>query len=103
MLCALTAATLLSCINLGALQAAAVVDINRLPFGELIEGHRAGLAMTVAGILYAAEGKLDLGADGWGVDVDDARLHLFHGVEGLAQVVGIDRHRESVLRRVGHL
>ncbi len=60
-------------VDLGALQAAAVVDVDRLPLGELVEHVAAGLAVAVAGVLGAAEGQLDLGADGRRVDVDDAR------------------------------
>src|SRR5207245_3341190 len=82
-------------IDLRALQPAAVIDVDRFPLREFVESHRAGLAMTVAGVLHAAEGQLDLGTDGWRVDVDDAGLHLVHGVERLAQVVGVDRHRQA--------
>ena len=59
--------------------------------------------MAVAGVLHTPEGQLDLGANGGRVDINDPRLHLLHGVEGLAQVVGIDRHGKAVLGGVRHV
>src|SRR5690242_14249724 len=63
---------LLSRVDLRPLQATAVIDVDRLPLRELVERHRAGFPVTIAGVLHAAEGQLDLGADGRRVDIDDA-------------------------------
>src|SRR5581483_9838780 len=75
-------------INLGALEAAAVIHIDRLPLSEELKCAQAGLAVAVAGAARAAEGQLDLRADGAGVDVDDAGRQVAHrGLDG----VGIAR------------
>src|SRR5207302_1391487 len=47
--------SLLSRVDLRPLQPAAVIDVDRLPFRELVERDGAGLAMAVARILHAAE------------------------------------------------
>src|SRR5262245_37614233 len=67
------------CVDLGALEAATVIDVNRLPLGEELERTQACLAVAVAGAARAAEGQLDLRADGAGVDVDDAGRQVAHG------------------------
>src|SRR5439155_10814219 len=47
---------LFSRVDLRALQAAAVVHVDRLPLGELVERDGAGLAMAVAGVLHTPDG-----------------------------------------------
>src|SRR2546422_934685 len=65
-------------IDLRALELAREVHVDGLPLAEGVERGAAGLAMAVPGRLHAAEGKLDLGADGPRVDVYDARLGVAH-------------------------
>ena len=49
-------------VDLGPLQPAAEVDVDRLPLGERVERGVAGLAVAVAGLLPAAERQVRLGA-----------------------------------------
>src|SRR5262245_16034336 len=84
---------LFSRVDLRALQRPAVVDVDALPLGEHVEGLDAGLAVAVARVLGAAEGQVRLRADGGGVDVEDPRVHVAHGREGLVDVLGVDGGR----------
>src|SRR5919201_5063042 len=86
----------LDVVDLGPLQAAGVVDVERLPFGEDVERGLAGLAVAVAGVLRAAERQVDLGSDRAGVDVRDAGVEVAHRAEGLVDVAAEDRRREAV-------
>src|SRR5438270_3869218 len=90
-------------VDLRALQPAAVVDVDALPLAELVEGDGAGLTVAVAGVLDPTERKLDLGADGGGVDVDDPRLQLVDRPETGAQVGGVERQAQTVAGAVRHL
>src|SRR4051794_24328008 len=90
-------------VDLRALQLAAVVDVDALPLGEDVEDLRARLAVAVARGLRAAEGEVYFGADGRGVDVEDARVHLLHRAEGAVDVRGVDRGRQAVAHAVAYL
>src|SRR3712207_1644671 len=90
-------------VYLRALELAAVVHVDRLPLGEDVQDLRAGLAVAVARGLRAAEGEVDFGADGRGVDVEDAGVHLAHGAEGAVHVRGVDRGRQAVADAVADL
>src|ERR1700741_4552 len=83
-------------VNLGALQPAAEVDVDRLPFGEGVEGRVAGLAVAVPGLLPAAERQVRLGAGRARVDIDDAGLQVAHRPEGRVRVAREDRRAEAV-------
>src|SRR5262245_52543 len=74
-------------VDLRALELARVVDVDRLPLGEDVERRLAGLAVAVAGVLRAAEGQVNLGADGAGVDVRDPGLEIAHGAESTVDVL----------------
>src|SRR3954447_6593831 len=87
-------------VDLRALQLAAVVDVDRLPFGEDIERGLAGFAVAVARLLHAAEREVHLGAGRAGVDVGDAGLQVAHRLERLVDVAREDRRREAVLDAV---
>src|SRR6185437_12829928 len=88
-------------VNLGVLQAAAEIHVHGLPFAVDIERGQAALAVAVAGAADAAEGKMDLGADGGGVDVDDAAVEVAQGAEGGVDVGGVERGGEAVGHAVG--
>src|ERR1043166_9683373 len=90
-------------INLRALKLAAVVNVNALPLAEDVEDLRAGLAVAVARRLRAAEGEVNFRADGGGVDVEDAGVHLVHRVEGAVHVLRVDGGREAVAHAVADL
>src|SRR5438270_9755939 len=90
-------------INLRPLELAAVVHVNALPLGEDVQDLRAGLAVAVARGLRAAEGQVDFRADGRGVDVEDAGVHLVHRVEGAVHVLRVDGGGESVAHAVADL
>src|SRR5690349_9123931 len=83
-------------VDLGALQSAAEVDVDRLPFGVRVERDLARLAVTVARLLPAPERQVDLGAGRAGVDVDDAGLEVAHGAERGVHVAREDARRQPV-------
>src|SRR5580658_1514863 len=59
--------------------------------------------MAVAGLLDAAEGEMDFGSDGGGVDVGDAGFEVAHGAEGAVDVVRVEGGGEAVLDAVGDI
>src|SRR5262249_44087395 len=83
-------------VDLGALELARVVDVDRLPLRKDVERSLAGLAVAVAGVLRAAEREVHLGADRAGVDVGDAGVEVAHGSERLVDVAREDRRGKSV-------
>src|SRR5581483_1449883 len=83
-------------IDLRSLQTSRVVDVDRLPLGEDVEGGLPGLAVPVARVLRAAEREMHLGAGRAGVDVRDARLQIAHRAERRVDVLREDRRREAV-------
>src|SRR5690242_10892488 len=87
-------------VYLRALEAAAVVNVDRLPLGEELERAQARLAVAVASAARAAERKLNLGADGTRVDVDDAGRQIAHRRLRRVDIVGKDAAGESVARVV---
>src|SRR3954469_25329676 len=89
-------------VDLGALQAAAEVDIHRLPFGEDVERSRPGLAMAVAGCLRTAERQMHLRADRRRVDVENPGVHIAHGCERAIDILSVDRSRQAVLHAVAY-
>ncbi len=93
---------LLRVVDLGALQLVGVVDVDRFPGGEEVDGAVA-FAVAVAGVLDAAEGQMDFGADGGRVDVGDAGLEVADGGEGAVHVLGVERGGEAVVDGVGDL
>ncbi len=44
---------------------------------------------------------MNFGADGRGVDVDDAGVDVTHRAEGIVDVAGVDRRRQAILDAVG--
>src|SRR5262249_13291777 len=87
-------------VDLRTLELAAVVDVDRLPLGEYVERRLPGLAVTVAGLLHAAEREVHLSARRSRVDVCDAGLQVAHRLERLVDVAREDRRREAVLHAV---
>src|SRR5687767_1868533 len=83
-------------VNLGALEAAAEVDVDRLPLGVGVERGVAGLAMPVSRFLPATEWQVRLGPRRARVDVNDAGLEVAHGPERGVRIAGEDRRREAV-------
>src|SRR4249920_2577619 len=77
-------------VDLGALEPAREVDVDRLPLGIRVERDVARLAMAVAGLLPATERQVHLGAGRPGVDVDDPRFEVAHRPERLVDVAGED-------------
>src|SRR5690242_9791535 len=80
-------------VDLRPLEAAAVVDIDRLPLGEELQRAKASLAMAIARAARAAEGQLNLRANGPRVDIDDACRQVAHGRLRRVDVVGEDATR----------
>src|SRR5712671_6610404 len=87
-------------IDLRALQLAAEIHVDRLPFGEHVERRGAGFTMAVARRLRSAERQVDLGADRRRVDVEDSRVHVAHGRERPVHVLSVDRRGEAILHPV---
>src|SRR5215510_13741994 len=90
-------------VDLGLLELARVVDVDRLPLGEEVERGLTRLAVPVARVLDAAEREVHLGADRAGVDVRDAGLEVAHRAEGAVDVLREDRGREAVLDAIRDL
>src|SRR5215813_11378703 len=90
-------------VDLGLLELARVVDVDRLPLGEEVERGLARFAMPVARVLDAAEREVHLGADRARVYVRDAGLEVAHRAEGAVHVLREDRGREAVLDAVRDL
>src|SRR6476646_6663029 len=82
-------------VDLGLLELARVVDVDRLPLGEEVERGLTRLAVPVARVLDAAEREVHLGADRARVDVGDPRLEIAHRAEGPVHVLREDRGREA--------
>src|SRR3989442_12555153 len=78
-------------VDLGTLQSAAEVDVDRLPLGERVERCVPGLAVAVPGLLPATEREMRLGAGRAGVDVDDPGLEVPHRPERGVRVAREDR------------
>ena len=93
---------LLGVVDLGSLEFVAGVDVDGFPGGVEVECAEA-FAVAVAGLFYAAEGQVDFGADGGGVDVGDAGFEVAHGGEGAVDVFGIEGGGEAVVDGVGDL
>ena len=93
---------LLRVVDLGALEFVAVVDVDRFPCGEEVDGAVA-FAVAVAGVLDAAEGQMHFGADGGRVDVGDAGFEIANGGEGAVHILGVERGRKAVVDGVGDL
>src|SRR5882762_4992182 len=89
-------------VDLGALEFVGVVDVEGLPFGVEIDGGDGGFAVAVAGFLGATEGQVGFGADGWGVDIDDASEQVANGVKCAIDVARVDRGREAIGHAVGY-
>src|SRR6187200_2256833 len=78
-------------VDLGPLESAAEIDVDRLPLGERVERDVPGLAVAVPRVLPAAEREVRLGARRARVDIDDAGLEVAHRAEGRVDVAGVDR------------
>ncbi len=66
-------------VDLRSLNYSREIDINRFPFGEDTQGLRAGFAVTVTGMLGAAEWQMCLSPDSWSVDVKNTGENVAHG------------------------
>src|SRR5207302_9230920 len=88
-------------VNLGALQAIGVVDVERLPLGIEVQRRIARLAMAVAGLFCASKGQMDLRPNGRRVYVDNSGMQVAHSLEGSVYVLSVDRGRKTVAHSVG--
>src|SRR5664279_2738853 len=91
----LTRALLGEVVDLGALELARVVDVDRLPLGEDVQRGLPGFAVPVAGVLRAAEREVDLGARRVFVFKREAAHEIAHCAECLVDVAREDRRRET--------
>src|SRR5580692_10833497 len=81
---------LVGVVDLGALQAIGIIDVERLPLGVEIESGHAGFTVAVAGILDSAEWQMRFGADRGRVHVDDSGFEIALRAEGVVHVAGVD-------------
>src|SRR5260370_8132298 len=63
-------------VDLGALELVGIVDVDGLPLGEKVDGGNGGFAVTVAGLLRAAEGQVGFRAGRRSVDVYNSLLKI---------------------------
>src|SRR5580704_18911323 len=90
-------------VNLGALQAIGVVDVERLPLGIEIQSRVARFAMPVPRLLRSPERQMNLRADGGSVYVNNARVQVAHRLERAVHVMSIDRGGKTVAHAIGNL
>src|SRR5260370_3950139 len=90
-------------IDLCALELVGIVDVNRLPFREEIDGGNGGFAVAVASLLRASEGQVGLGADRRRVHVDNSGVEIAGGLEGAIHVSRVDGSGKSVSHAVPHI
>src|SRR5216683_2519543 len=90
-------------IDLSALELVRIVDVDGLPFGEEIDGGNGGFAVTVAGLLGAAEGQVCFSADCRSVYIDNSGIEIASGLEGAIHVARVDGGGESVSHAVRHI
>src|SRR3954447_21540099 len=83
-------------VDLGSLEPAAEVDVDRLPLRERVERDVARLPVAVARVLPATEREVRLGARGACVDVHDPRLEVADRPERRVHVTGVDRRGQAV-------
>src|SRR5713101_3120096 len=90
-------------VNLGALELVRVIDVNSFPLGEEIDGGDGGLAMSVAGLLGAAEGQVGFGANRGRIHVDDPRVEIAGCLKCAVHLACVDRSRKTVDDAVGNI
>src|SRR5438105_11298807 len=78
-------------VDLGLLQLARKVHVDRLPLREHIDPGDPRLAVAVPRVLHAPERKMDFRPDRRRVDVEEPRLEVAHRREGLVDVARVDR------------
>src|SRR5262245_45144766 len=87
-------------VDLCFLQLSGVVDVNRFPFTEYVVHGGAGLTVAVAGILHAAERKMDFSTDGGAIDISDTGFDITHGAESALHIARINGAGQTVGRAV---
>jgi hypothetical protein len=83
-------------VDLRALQAPAVIDIDRFPFAKGVERSLPSFARAVTGASGATERKLHLAADRAGVDIHDTGRQLPHRGECAIDVPRVNGTDEAV-------
>jgi hypothetical protein len=78
-------------VNLRALQFSAVVDVHRFPLCEEIVHRPASLAVTVTGLLHAAEWQVGFRTDSRNINVRDSSFDVADRYECFVDIAGIDR------------
>src|SRR5215213_540501 len=87
-------------VDLGALQFAAEVDIDRLPLRKDVEHLGSGFAMAVTGGFGTAKRQVYFRTDRRSVYVEDAGVHLVHCFERAIDVLCVNRGREPVAHTI---
>src|SRR6266567_1941955 len=88
-----------SVVDLGALELVGIIDVDGLPFGEEINGHREA---AIAGLLSAAKGQMRFRPNRGGVDVDDSGVQIACGLESAVHVSRVNRSGKAVRHAVRH-
>src|SRR5262249_30590612 len=76
-------------VNLSALQAVRVINVNGLPLRVKIDCAQAAFAMAVARGLGSAEREMYFRADGRRVHIGDSGIDVAHSAERLLNVTGV--------------
>src|SRR6266852_580097 len=90
-------------IDLGALKLVGIVDVDGLPLGEKVDGSNGGFAVTVAGLLGAAEGQVCFSADCRSVYIDNSGIEIAGSLESAIHVSRVDGSGKSVSHAVRHI
>src|SRR5260370_40147210 len=90
-------------IDLCALELVGIVDVNRLPFREEIDGSNGGFAVAVAGLLRAPEGQVGLGADRRRVHVDNSGVEITGSLKGTIHVSRVDLGGRRIIKKKSHI
>src|SRR5215472_12978790 len=93
----------LSVVDLRPLELVGIVDVNRLPLGEEIDGGNGGFAMPVAGMLRAAKWQMRFGANRRRVNVNDSSVQIARGLKGAVHVARINRSGEPIGHTISYI
>src|SRR5437016_3239074 len=86
---------LLVVVDLGALELVGIIDVHRLPLSEKIDRSDGCFAVTVTGLLGAAERQVSLRPNRRRVHVDNSCVQIAGGLEGAVHVARVDGSGQS--------
>src|SRR5712692_5289718 len=90
-------------VNLGALQAVGIINVDGLPLREEINRGDGCFAVAVSGLLGSPKGQMGFSADRGGIDVYDAGVEIASGMKGLVDVARVDRSGKTIDDAIGDI